>query len=177
MGKQLDQLQLPVLARPVTWGQISHRRNRLQQRGRASYSCTSAASGDHPGLRPQDLLTQTDDSQVLRAEIRSLIPAATGFAKCRALVVKNECSAMGITALCGAKGQKGQVCAERRRRNLSLAVAEGEESGTENSEEAVEDAVGDVDADVASSLAELDAERHEELVADRVLAVCGAAKG
>jgi hypothetical protein len=64
----------------------------------------------------------------------------------------------------------------RKRGSLSLAVAESEETGTENSEEAVEDAVGDVNADVASSLAELDAERLEELVADRVLAVCSAAR-
>lgn len=81
---------------------------------------------------------------------------------------------MGITALCGAKGKKAESV--RKRRSLSLAVAEGEEAGTENSEEAVEDAVGDVDADVASSLAEVDTKRLEELVADRVLAVCGAAE-
>ena len=85
--------------------------------------------------------------------------------------------ALGIIALCGGEGQKGQVCAKRRRQDLSLAVAESEESSAENGEEAVEDAVGDVDANVASSLAELDAERLEELVADRVLAVCGAAEG
>lgn len=55
---------------------------------------------------------------------------------------------------------------------LPLVVDLGKERRAEDGEEAVEDGVAEEDAEVAATFREAEAQRLEELVADRVLAVC-----